>query len=276
MHLSQTVRKSHRLFASHHRGHGKRRYSSGSGRPDGGPAQDSAAAAAQAPPPRLVWPAGARPTPYQILHVEAGRPYDKTNFNRLVKMYHPDMRHRDAGGMAPQARLRRYYLVVAAHELLSNPEQRRRYDLYRLGWMMGHTAPPIRDDEPPAAEAAADTKSEAGGGRRPSPMRQSPIYMSNHAFAILVLVLAFGYAVVSCERVRGAARREKQRAHLVDEEIVRSLYGAQHLVRGRSKDERILAFLCRRHAAAGGGGQHGDEGSFVHFDKDWERNICRH
>ncbi|KAJ4147562.1 hypothetical protein LMH87_002074 [Akanthomyces muscarius] len=260
MHFSQAARKSHRLFASHQRGNTKRRYSSSS-----------------RAPPRIVWPADTKPTPYQVLNIDASQPYEKSSFNRMVKLYHPDMHHHHGGDVSPQARLHRYYLIVAAHELLSNPEQRRRYDLYKMGWM-NHVPATAMDDAPSRRRASWPSEAERyadadADGSRPSPMRQSPIYMSNGAFAILLLVFAFGYAIVSYERVRRAAWREKRRMHLVDRDIVKTLYDARHLVEGKSKDERILAFLCRRHVASGA---NEDDGGFLPLDRHWEQNICRH
>ncbi|OAR03106.1 hypothetical protein LLEC1_04972 [Akanthomyces lecanii] len=234
MHFSQAVRKSHRLFASHQRGNTKRKYSSSN----------------QAP----------------------RRPYEKSSFNRMVKHYHPDMHHHHGGDISPQVRLHRYYLIVAAHELLSNPEQRRRYDLYKIGWM-NHVSGPVVEDAPSWPSEADRYAGNDDQGSRPSLMRQSPIYMSNNAFAILALIVAFGYAIVSYERVRSAAWREKRRLHLVDRDIVKTLYDARHLVEGKSKDERILAFLCRRHVASG---MDDDDGGFLPLDRHWEQNICRH
>ncbi|KAM3462366.1 hypothetical protein NHJ6243_004115 [Beauveria neobassiana] len=313
MHFAQVARQSHRVIVSHQRGNGRRRrrsYSSSS-------SSSSSDADPEQQPPRLVWPADAKPTPYQVLHVDAGRPYEKTNFVRLVKLYHPDM-HRSSSSssgsiqdgattttttttttMSPQTRLHRYHLVVAAHQLLSNPAQRRRYDLYKMGWL-AHTPPSATTQDPPPpsrAETWPPRTESNDDNDRPSPLKQVPIYMSNHAFAILVLVLAFGFAIASCERIRRERRRRRgggglgRLVDIVDGDIVRSLYGAQHLVSGRSKDERILAFLCRRHVTAMGGRQEvkddeDDEdkkdeveqhqGGFLPMDEHWEQNMCRH
>lgn len=98
--------------------------------------------------------------------------------------------------------------------------------------------------------------------------------MSNGAFAILALALAFGYAIVSYERAAKRSRaRTRTHAVVVDGDLVKTLYGARYLAQGQSKDERILAFLCRRHVAAGG---HDDAGGFVPLDRHWEQNMCRH
>ncbi|KAM3448555.1 hypothetical protein MY3296_007667 [Beauveria thailandica] len=306
MHFAQVARQSHRVIVSHQRGNGhhhrRRRRSYSSSSSDTDPEQ----------PPRLIWPADAKPTPYQVLHVDAGRPYEKTNFVRLVKLYHPDM-HRSSGSgsihdgtttatttatMSPQTRLHRYHLVVAAHQLLSSPAQRRRYDLYRMGWL-AHAPPSVtttQDSSAPSSQTWPPPPPPPRTDDRPSPLEQVPIYMSNHAFAILVLVLAFGFAIASCERIRRERRRRRHGGRrgrlidIVDGDIVRSLYGAQHLVSGSSKDERILAFLCRRHVAAMGGRRQeakekkeeeeeaGKEhkGGFLPMDEHWEQNMCRH
>ncbi|PMB68465.1 J domain-containing protein 1 [Beauveria bassiana] len=303
MHFAQVARQSHRVIVSHQRGNGRRRrrsYSSSS-------SSSSSDADPEQQPPRLVWPAHAKPTPYQVLHVDAGRPYEKTNFVRLVKLYHPDMHRSSSSGgniqdgnnttttttMSPQTRLHRYHLVVAAHQLLSSPAQRRRYDLYKMGWL-AHTPPSATTQDPPSrAETWPPRTENDDDDDRPSPLKQVPIYMSNHAFAILVLVLAFGFAIASCERIRRERRRRRggrlgRLVDIVDGDIVRSLYGAQHLVSGRSKDERILAFLCRRHVTAMGGRQEAKEdeededeveehqGGFLPMDEHWEQNMCRH
>ncbi|KAM3502052.1 hypothetical protein MY10362_005108 [Beauveria mimosiformis] len=286
MHFAQVARQSHRVIVSHQRGNGRRRrrsYSSSSSDTD--PEQ---------PPSRLIWPADAKPTPYQVLQVDAGRPYEKTNFVRLVKLYHPDLHSsgsiRDGTStttMSPQTRLHRYHLVVAAHQLLSSPAQRRRYDLYKMGWL-AHTPPSVTTQDPPMSAQTWPPPRTEDFDDRPSPLKQVPIYMSNHAFAILVLVLAFGFAIASCERIRRERRRGGGLGRLVDivdGDIVRSLYGAQHLVSGSSKDERILAFLCRRHVAAMGGrleakedeeGGKEHKGGFLPMDEHWEQNMCRH
>lgn len=258
MYFLQGMRKSQRVFATHQRSNTRRRYSASG--------HNSLPREA-----RFVWPTEPNPTPYQILKIEAGHAYDRSNFNQMVKLYHPDMHYNKesvAGDVSPQTRLHRYYLIIAAHELLSNPEQRRRYDLYKLGWM--NNTPQIDYRYEPRAEARP---SQPDMDDRPSPMQQSPIYMSNNAFAILALILAFGYAIVSYERVRRATWREKRRMHLVDKRIVKSLYEAEYLLEGKSKDERILAFLCRRHVASGANDQ---DGGFLHLDKHWEQNMCRH
>ncbi|KAI9833873.1 MAG: hypothetical protein M1826_006396 [Phylliscum demangeonii] len=92
----------------------------------------------------LPWPRlngrHAVPTPYQIFGQAASDPYSKARYYELVKAYHPDRHgHRPphparASGLSPALRLERYRLIVAAHEILSDPVRRRAYDRDGAGW----------------------------------------------------------------------------------------------------------------------------------------------
>ncbi|KAF2459419.1 hypothetical protein BDY21DRAFT_377808 [Lineolata rhizophorae] len=91
------------------------------------------------------------PTPYQILGLKKGSPYNKRCFYELVKLYHPDRHvcsssdHPVAPAKPPAApaaaahiphavRLERYRLLVAAHDILSDPAKRAAYDRWGAGW----------------------------------------------------------------------------------------------------------------------------------------------
>lgn len=90
------------------------------------------------PWPELT-PATAIPTPYQILHLEKNATYSKQHFYELAKVYHPD-RHlsepelSDETSLSSDVRIERYRLVVAAHEILSDPVKRSAYDRFGIGW----------------------------------------------------------------------------------------------------------------------------------------------
>ncbi|AEO68205.1 997ae4c3-f94f-4028-b87e-9b1429abae20 [Thermothielavioides terrestris] len=84
-------------------------------------------------PPR--WPTSAHPTPYEIFGLARNAPYSKARYFQLAKLYHPDRHHHTSGdGISHVTKLERYRLVVAANELLSNPQKKRMYDLYGFGW----------------------------------------------------------------------------------------------------------------------------------------------
>ncbi|KAL1843974.1 hypothetical protein VTJ49DRAFT_6378 [Mycothermus thermophilus] len=84
-------------------------------------------------PPK--WPTSPHPTPYEILGIPKGEPYNKKHFFQLAMRYHPDRQHLTTDDGIPHlTKLERYRLVVAANELLSNPQKKRMYDLYGFGW----------------------------------------------------------------------------------------------------------------------------------------------
>ena len=81
------------------------------------------------------------PTPYQILHLSPSAPYTKHCFYRLVKIYHPDRskcqnddRYDHIHRLPGSVKIERYRLIVAAHEILSDPNRRVAYDRYGSGW----------------------------------------------------------------------------------------------------------------------------------------------
>ncbi|RAK98509.1 J domain-containing protein [Aspergillus ibericus CBS 121593] len=80
------------------------------------------------------WPSPLDLTPYSILGLHPRDPYTKTAFYKLVKLYHPDRYQTVPSDLSPTIREHRYRLVVAAHELLSNPQKRLAYDRYGVGW----------------------------------------------------------------------------------------------------------------------------------------------
>lgn len=94
-------------------------------------------------PDLLQWPESTTvPTPYQILHTSPRDRYTKHCFYKLVKIYHPDRNiccHEDQDVkhirlLPGTVKLERYRLIVAAHEILSDPTRRRAYDRYGTGW----------------------------------------------------------------------------------------------------------------------------------------------
>ncbi|KAL2163314.1 hypothetical protein VTH06DRAFT_5371 [Thermothelomyces fergusii] len=81
------------------------------------------------------WPTSPNPTPYEILGHPRDSPYNKARYFQLAKLYHPDRyHHTSSDGIPAETKLERYRLIVAAHEILSNPQKKRLYDLYGFGW----------------------------------------------------------------------------------------------------------------------------------------------
>jgi len=90
-----------------------------------------------------------KPTYYDILELDRHAPTAevKSHYRRLAKRYHPDL-----NGGKPQT-TQQFREVQAAYEVLSNPEQRQRYDL-QLG------------DEEPVSEDWNGSKRTSGSGPR--------------------------------------------------------------------------------------------------------------
>jgi curved DNA-binding protein CbpA len=85
----------------------------------------------------LSWPTTPTFTPYDIFRQQRNAPYSKRPFYELVKVYHPDRPcdgHPLCRDISEEVRLRRYRLVVAAHEILSDPMKRAAYDKDGTGW----------------------------------------------------------------------------------------------------------------------------------------------
>lgn len=73
------------------------------------------------------------PTPYQIFNQSPGEQYSKRRFYDLVKIYHPDRTNANATNSEGNS-LERYRLVIAANDILSDPDKRAAYDRYGVGW----------------------------------------------------------------------------------------------------------------------------------------------
>jgi curved DNA-binding protein CbpA len=81
------------------------------------------------------WPPTNNPTPYDILGTQRGQKYLKAGYYDLVKTYHPDLNMASSReSLSKEERVERYRLVVAAHEILSDPKKRAAYDVYGIGW----------------------------------------------------------------------------------------------------------------------------------------------
>ncbi|RAL10127.1 J domain-containing protein [Aspergillus homomorphus CBS 101889] len=82
------------------------------------------------------WPSTADElTPYRVLGLQPGEPYRKSAFYERAKLYHPDRHRTVPSALAPTVRASRYRMIVAAHELLSDPHKRQAYDRWGVGWM---------------------------------------------------------------------------------------------------------------------------------------------
>lgn len=213
------------------------------------------------------WPSTPHPTPYDILAIPRQGPYTKKRFYQLVKLYHPDIythtahanSRASAGSQAisPALRLERYHLIVAANDILSDPNKRHLYDTYGTGW----TFPPASDelrardrswrDRPGNAAMNATWEDwerwhAAKEGRTSAKKGPGGFYMPNAVFAALVALMCTIGALAQGRRaeIAGAHYMDvtAQNHQVVSEVVMRSASAS----RGMSQEERVARFLRDR------------------------------
>ncbi|PHH85852.1 hypothetical protein CDD83_11090 [Cordyceps sp. RAO-2017] len=220
-----------------------------------------------------AWPRSPHPTPYDVMGMPPGAPYNKRRFYQLVKLYHPDTHGGHAPdafssssasapaspspsslarGLSPAQRLERYRLVVAAHDLLSDPAKRRLYDDHGIGWAAADGAARARDADrawrhrPHSAANNATWEDWERWHEARQGHRNEFRYMSNGTFATLVVMMCMVGALAQANRAEtsGAQYVEftQQRNAAIGKEIARNNLAAA----GRSKDERVDCFLRER------------------------------
>ena len=144
------------------------------------------------------------PTPYQILRLKKDSPYSKRRFYELVKIYHPDKNYSESGSsdtdiLPRSTKTQRYYLIVTAHDILSDPVKRKAYDKYGAGWegRPEHGAPKSNWGRSNDAKwSGFDTNDSPFRNAtwedwekwyQRDTVKQEPLYFSNVGFLMLVL-----------------------------------------------------------------------------------------
>ncbi|KAL8943270.1 MAG: hypothetical protein Q9216_001181 [Gyalolechia sp. 2 TL-2023] len=216
------------------------------------------------PWPELPTPSSI-PTPYEIFQLEKAAPYSKRRFYDLVKLYHPD-RHGHSFNVAEidclsqDAKMKRYRLVVAAHDILSDPSRRKAYDQYGAGWngrqdtagsaynpdqATRHRWSGFHGNESPAANATWEDWER--WYQRSARGAQDPVYTSNGGFVTLVaFVVVFG-AFVQASNVDEHQQLFADRIELVHKDCTKSIQqrkdGAREIP---STEQAILRFMRSR------------------------------
>ncbi|KAK4121966.1 hypothetical protein N657DRAFT_657470 [Parathielavia appendiculata] len=199
------------------------------------------------------WPLSAHPTPYEIFGLTRDAPYSKARYFELAKLYHPDRQHQTSlDGISRLTKLERYRLVVAANEILSNPQKKRMYDLYGFGWgdcndsHAGHQEAYRAWRQDPIMNNATWEDWERYYQQGGSGEKQEQVFTSNIAFmAIISAVLIVGtwsqMTRAGTNSVSLMEMRDQQHAA-----ISKELRELRNQRRGLDKETRVQEFIRQR------------------------------
>ncbi|KAK1910018.1 hypothetical protein P3342_008192 [Pyrenophora teres f. teres] len=221
-------------------------------------------------PELLRWPEAQKPhknpTPYQILRCRRGDAYTKHRFYALVKLYHPDACHASpAIAQLPlHVRLERYRMLVTAHDILSDIEKRKAYDIWGHGWA-GHdttpAAPRHNDWDYDPRRWTTDPRSNAtwedwerwhyendGGNHAADGDDDRTVQMSNFTFMALLFAFISIGSVVQGTRFSTFNNSAIERRDQIHREASMEYRRSKNATLSASgdRDERIRTFLEHR------------------------------
>ncbi|KAI1933668.1 J domain-containing protein 1 [Ophidiomyces ophidiicola] len=213
------------------------------------------------------WPTSSTFSPYELLKLDRNSPYSKRRFYELVKIYHPDRScdgHPLCKDIPDSVRMNRYRILVAAHELLSDPRKREAYDKYGDGWHHRHELfgvnakkdssqstvryrykPKKRGDD--IFKNATWEDWEEFYERRDGQSKQAQT-VSHSTFASFLLLLALFGGVGQAITVGKYSTYVQERVRDVNDRCGKFLEGRKHhtINKMNSQDARVQSFLMKR------------------------------
>lgn len=220
------------------------------------------ATASDPPGNSYSWPSNPSFTPYDVLNLHRNAPYSKSRYYELVKIYHPDRpcnEHPLCRDISPEVQIQRYRIVVAAHEILSNPDRRAAYDQFGTGW--SHQAKRYNTVAEATAEwgpygptiyANATWEDWERWSNRHQEKQQNVV--DHRTFTRLVILLTLFGGAVQASWVSQLNNGYEQRLRDVSEDSMRFLIGRrEHTIQQMaSNDARVQSFLIRRDPTGSG------------------------
>lgn len=207
------------------------------------------------------WPGAPSFTPYEVLNLDHAAPYSKNLYYDLVKIYHPDRpcsEHRLCRGLSPEIRLKRYHIVVAAHELLSDPDKRAAYDQFGAGWKYGpkryNTTAEASAEWGPYGPAIYANATWEDWERWNNRHEKQQHVVDHRTFTRLVILLVLFGGAVQASWISQQQTGYEARLREVSQESSRFLSGRRkHTVdQMPSNDARVQSFLVRRDPTGAG------------------------
>ncbi|KAI3001679.1 hypothetical protein CBS147346_6302 [Aspergillus niger] len=213
------------------------------------------ATASHNPETDLSWPSSPTFTPYELFKQDRTAPYSKARYYEMVKIYHPDRPcsgHPLCRDLTPEVRLQRYHILVAAHEILSDPSRRAAYDFSGAGWNLHPYETPIpswartgSSNYGPIYANATWEDWERWNNRHQG---KQQTLVDHRTFATFVILLTLMGGALQASWISKLSSGYEDRLWELNEESSRLLKGrrenTQHQM--QSVDARVQHFLIRR------------------------------
>ncbi|KAJ6143414.1 hypothetical protein N7471_002867 [Penicillium samsonianum] len=216
----------------------------------------SYATAAGFPHQNYSWPTDPSFTPYDVLNLPRSATYSKRNYYDLVKIYHPDRPLKDHPlfhQLTAETRLRRYRIVVDAHEILSDPIRRAAYDRNGTGWIHAALDTTIeRNSHGPNIYSNATWEDwEDWHNRHQGPQQH---IVDHRTFSRLVILLVLFAGALQASWLGQMNTGYNDRLREVNEKSARVLQARRDntVKQMDSNDARVQGFLIRRDPTGSG------------------------
>ncbi|KAJ5541288.1 hypothetical protein N7494_006364 [Penicillium frequentans] len=209
------------------------------------------ATASDAPGHQDAWPTSRSFTPYDVFNIPRNAAYTKTRYYDLVKLYHPD---RHSAGITPEVRLQRYKIVVAAHEILSDPIKRAAYDKFGTGWTYASRPDPTAGPYGPDVNIYGNATWEDWERWNNRHNGKQQHIVDHRTFTRLIILLTLFGGAVQASWIGQMNTGYEERLREVSEDSMRFLSGRRQSAINQmpSNDARVQSFLIRRDPTGSG------------------------